>query len=67
MTATLHYFERSGGYTKRQGRQENLLRLINNKEPTIADKQDHAKVILLVEEDHVAESAVLVCIEGGKV
>ena len=46
--------------------QENLLRLINGREPTIADQQERAKVILMVEENHVAESAVLVCITGGK-
>lgn len=67
MSATLHYVERVSGHTKRQGRQENLLRLINNKEPTIADRQEHAKVVLMIEENHIAESAILVCINGGKV
>ena len=67
MSATLHYVEREHGYTVHKGRQENLLRLINGREPTVADQQDRAKVILLVEENHVAESAVLVCIDGGRV
>ena len=67
MIATIHYIDVDKGLTVRSGRYDAFNKLLN-RDPVESDynKQEDARTSIMIEEGDIANSPVLICIEGGK-
>ena len=67
MIATIHYVDADNGHTVRTGRYDAFNKLLN-RDPVESDynKQEDARTSIMIEEGDIANSPILICIEGGK-
>lgn len=67
MIATIHYVDVDKGHTVRTGRYDAFNKLLN-RDPIESNynKQENARTSIMIEEGDIANSPILICIEGGK-
>mgnify|MGYP000200452323 FL=1 len=67
MIATIHYVDVDKGHTVRSGRYDAFNKLLNRDQlESIYNKQEDARTSIMIEEGDIANSPILICIEGGK-
>lgn len=66
MIATIHYVDADNGHTVRTGRYDAFSKMLNrDASESVYNNQEEARVTLMIEENAIADSAILICIEGG--
>ena len=67
MIASIHYTDADKGHTIRTGRYDAFNKLLNRDTlESIYNKQEDARTSIMIEEGDIANSPILICIEGGK-